>query len=156
MASAVVEGVVLRPARPEDLPQMLALLEASDLPTAGVAEWLSTFLVAESEGRIAGAIGLEIYGSDGLLRSAVVSPGLRGRGVGAALTEGVLALARERGLATVYLLTQTAADYFPRHGFRRITRAEVSEAVQQSVEFRELCPVSSTVMALTLAGGEGA
>ncbi|HET9984487.1 MAG TPA: arsenic resistance N-acetyltransferase ArsN2 [Longimicrobiales bacterium] len=146
-----LEGdVVLRPARPEDLPAVEALLEAALLPTAGVAEWLPRFVVAERAGRIVGVAGLEVYGADGLLRSVAVDGDWRGRGLGRALTDEVLAVATREGVRTVYLLTETAERYFPRHGFRRIARQEVSEAVQASVEFRELCPVSSTVMARSL------
>jgi N-acetylglutamate synthase-like GNAT family acetyltransferase len=60
--------------------------------------------------------------------------------------EAALALAAHNRLSSIYLLTETADGFFPRFGFRRIERNEASPAVQQSVEFRELCPVSSTVM----------
>jgi len=50
----------------------------------------------------------------------------------------------------LYLLTTTAADFFPRCGFRRIARADVAPAVQQSVEFTTACPSSALVMARQL------
>lgn len=143
--------VVLRPARPEDLPAVLALLEAAGLPTAGVAEWLPRFVVAEGAGGLAGVAGLEAYGDDALLRSVAVAEGWRGRGLGGRLTDAVLASAAAAGVRTVYLLTETAEGFFPRHGFRRIPREEASAAVRASAEFRELCPASSAVMARTLA-----
>lgn len=55
-------------------------------------------------------------------------------------------LARTHGIKSVYLLTTTAADYFPRMGFARIERDEVPVAVQQSTEFRTLCPASAVAM----------
>ncbi len=149
----VVEGeVVVRAARPEDLPAITDLLKAADLPIQGIAEWLSRFVVAEHAGTIAGVAGVEVYGADGLLRSVAVADEWRGRGLGGALTGEVLALARKDGLRAVYLLTETAENYFPRHRFRRIERREVPEPVTHSVEFRELCPASSVVMVATLAG----
>lgn len=151
MGAGTQGQAILRAARPEDLPAIGALLEASGLPTEGVADWLSHFVVAESEGRIAGVAGLEVYGADGLLRSVAVADAWRGRGLGGALTTEVLTAASKSGLRAVYLLTETAEGYFPKHGFRRIARGEVPEPVTRSVEFRELCPASSTVMVRTLA-----
>ena len=136
----------VRAASAADHPSVVALLEAAALPMAGVAPALPDFFVAEDRGRIVGAIGLETYGPDGLLRSAVVDPAARGTGIGVALVERVLDHARERGIRSVYLLTTTAERYFPRFGFDRITREEVAEEVRTSVEFREACPASAVVM----------
>ena len=140
----------LRAATPADLDAVLALLVASDLPEAGVAEHLGDFLVAEDGGRLVGVAGIEVHGRDGVLRSVVVDPDRRGTGLGGRLTESALAVARYRGLRRLYLLTTTAEDYFPRHGFRRIERAAAPPNVRQSVEFREACPASAVAMALDL------
>ena len=72
----------IRRAAKSDLPAVEKLLAASDLPTDGVRDNFSSFVVADDNGAIAGAIGLEKYGSFALLRSAVVSPDHRGNGVG--------------------------------------------------------------------------
>jgi len=74
--------VQLRTAMPEDLPKVLSLLDGARLPTAGVAEAFPHFAVAESEGRLVGAAGLEIYETSALLRSVVVEDRWRGSGVG--------------------------------------------------------------------------
>jgi amino-acid N-acetyltransferase len=142
---------VVRPATAADHGEVVALLEAAALPVAGVTPALSEYFVAEAGGRIVGAIGIETYGPDALLRSAVVDPAARGAGVGVALVERVLDRARERGLRSVYLLTTTAERYFPRFGFDRISRDEVSAGVRTSVEFREACPASAVVMRRSLA-----
>jgi amino-acid N-acetyltransferase len=52
---------------------------------------------------------------------------------------------------TITLLTTTAATFFPRFGFRAIARAAAPRAVQDSVEFREACPASASVLLLDLA-----
>lgn len=140
----------LRSASPSDLPAVEALLEAADLPVAGVAESLDGFIVAEAGGELVGAAGLETHGEDGVLRSVVVSASHRGRGLGSRLTERVLEASRGSGLRRVYLLTTTAEGWFPRHGFRRIERRDASPAVRQSVEFREACPASAVAMVLDL------
>lgn len=139
-------GVVVRVAAASDLQEVTRLLEASGLPLDGVAEAFTRFVVAEDGGEIVGVAGLEVHGTDGVLRSVAVRPGLRSKGVGGRLTERIVADARAAGLGRLYLLTTTAAEYFPRHGFRRIGREEASDAVQASDEFREACPASAVAM----------
>lgn len=136
----------VRAATRGDHAHVVALLQAAALPVAGLTPTLADFFVAENEGRIVGAIGLESYGSDALLRSAVVDPAARGAGVGVALVERLLGHAREHDIRAIYLLTTTAERYFPRFGFDRITRDDVPEAVKTSVEFRDACPASAAVM----------
>lgn len=136
----------LRPAAPADAPAVRELLVAADLPLAGVPPDLQHFVVAERDGAIVGAIGLEVYGQDALLRSAVVAPTLRGSGVGEQLVHALVAEARRVGVRDLVLLTTTAADWFPRFGFVRITREEVPEALQASEELRGACPASAVVM----------
>jgi amino-acid N-acetyltransferase len=136
----------VRAARRADLSAVLALLADAGLPVAGVEEWIDSFVVAEDGGRIVGTAGVEVHGDDGLLRSVAVARDYRGRGLGNALTEAALARAARDGLSAVYLLTETAESFFPRHGFVRIERAAASDAVKASTEFRELCPTTAAVM----------
>ncbi len=145
--------VSYRVAEPGDLAAVEGLLRRCQLPTEGVAEALGGFVVAESGTRVVGVAGLEVHGEDGVLRSVAVDPTARSSGIGGALTARVLAAAREAGLDRIYLLTTTAAEYFPRWGFRRIARADASTAVQDSVEFSAVCPASAVVMVLDLASG---
>lgn len=140
----------IRSARPEDEAGVLALLAESGLPTAGVAEWLAHYTVAEDDGRIVGVAGLEVHGSDGVLRSVAVDPAYRGGGMGGRLSATIIAAARQAGLRRLFLLTETAEDFFPRHGFRPIPREHASDAVKQSVEFREACPDTAVAMVLEL------
>ncbi len=111
----------IRNATSADLPAVENLLSASDLPLDGVKDNFSNFVVAEDDGKIAGAIGLEEFGAVALLRSAVVSPEHRGSGVGRRLVERLLEGAEVAGIEELYLLTTTAEKYFPRFGFTRTT-----------------------------------
>ena len=140
----------VRSATAADYPAVIALLEAAGLPTAGVPRTLDDFLVANRKDGLAGAIGLERYGSGALLRSAVVRPGDQGTGIGAALVRALLDRARDGGLREIYLLTTTAERWFPRFGFAPIEREQVPDAVRVSVEFREACPASAAVMRLLI------
>ena len=136
----------IRQATRSDLGAVESLLSASNLPLDGVKENFSTFVVAEDQGAIAGAIGLEKFGPVALLRSAVVSPEYRGSGVGSSLVEKVLERAEEEGIEELFLLTTTAENYFPRFGFTRTNRSAVPPAMQASAEFQGACPDSAAVM----------
>jgi len=136
----------IRNATDADLSAVESLLAASDLPLDGVRDNFSGFVVAEDEAGIAAAIGLEVFGSVGLLRSAVVSPGHRGNGIGRRLVELLLKRAEETGIEELYLLTTTAEKYFPRFGFAPATRGAVPDAVRASAEFRGACPDTAVVM----------
>lgn len=136
----------IEPARPDDLPAILGLLERDGLPKAGLEAHVATTVVARDGTRIVGCAAVEVYGEDGLLRSVAVDPGHRGRGLGIRLTEAAMALARARGVGALYLLTETAGDFFPRFGFHAIARDRVAPAVRQSVEFTSACPASAQAM----------
>lgn len=136
----------IEPASPADLPGILDLLASHGLPQAEVERFLDTALVAREGGRIAGCAVLEPYGAAGLLRSVAVAQSQRGLGLGIRLTETAVALARARGIKALYLLTETAAGFFPRFGFRPIARDEVAPAVRQSIEFTRACPASALAM----------
>jgi amino-acid N-acetyltransferase len=147
LAGAVAEDVMrIRNATSADLSAVETLLSASDLPLDGVRDNFSDFVVAEDGAEIAGAIGLENFGSVALLRSAVVSPGHRGNGVGRQLVEQLLENAADTGVEEIYLLTTTAEQYFPRFGFTRTTRSAVPDSVKASVEFQGACPDTAVVM----------
>ena len=145
------EAVTIRAACSDDMAAVRTLLAAAHLPLDGLEEQFgAAYAVAECAGAVVGAEGIETYGDAGLLRSAVVNEGWRGKGVGDALTRDRLAWARARGLREVYLLTTTAATYFPRHGFIRVDRATAPAALQQSREFAEACPATAVAMRLVL------
>lgn len=125
------------------------LLQRTHLPAAGLPEHATHLWVAVRADRIVGSAALEVYGDAALLRSVAVEQGLRGQGLGVALTQAALERSRERGVREVYLLTETAADFFARLGFRRIPRAQAEPAVGTSVEFTTVCPASATCMMLS-------
>jgi amino-acid N-acetyltransferase len=128
------------------LPAVETLLAANELPLEGVRDNFARFLVAEEDGLVVGAVGLETFDSVGLLRSAVVARDHRGTGVGRQLVEQVLERAEREGVNEVYLLTTTAEDYFPRFGFDLTDRDGVPDALKMSEEFRGACPETAVVM----------
>ncbi len=136
----------ISPARPADLPAILALLASHRLPEEGLREHIATALVARVGDQVVGCAAIEPYDGAGLLRSVAVAEPQRGTGLGIRLTEGAIELARARGIQALYLLTETAVGFFPRFGFRPIRRDEVAHAVRQSIEFTRACPASALAM----------
>ncbi len=136
----------LRPALPSDWPAIEALLRSQVLPTDGARAHLDTFVVALRAGTVIGAAGLEVYGDAALLRSVVVAKGEQHHGVGRALLDVVVPLARQHGVAALYLLTTTAADYFERQGFVGAARDAAPTALRASAEFQGACPASAVFM----------
>lgn len=147
-------GITIRAARADDLPNVERLLEASSLPTDGVAAALSGFIVAESGEGIVGVVGLELCGEHALLRSTAVDSAYRDRGLGRALVERIIAQAESRNIRALYLLTTSAERYFPSFGFVTTRRDSVPAPVRATAEFEGACPASATVMCLTLGGSE--
>jgi N-acetylglutamate synthase-like GNAT family acetyltransferase len=138
--------VPLRPSRPDELEEVLALLREAELPERGVAECFGDFVVARRDGKLVGVCGLEVHGADALLRSAAVVPELRGSGLGSRLVEATVEAARCRGLRALYLLTTTARPFFLARGFRDAERDAAPDGIRDSWEFRDGCPASSAFM----------
>jgi len=139
-------GPTVRAAGAADLPAVLALLEEARLPTAGVAEHVADFLVAEEAGGIAGAVGMERAGAFALFRSLVVRPDARRRGIAERLFRGLETIARAKGVARAYLLTETLEARCRAWGFTRAPRETVPTALRASPEFTGCCPSSAALM----------
>ncbi|MDZ4702276.1 MAG: GNAT family N-acetyltransferase [Rhodothermales bacterium] len=85
----------------------------------------TTLFVVRLDGKIEGALALGIYriptGVRAWIEDVVVSPEMRGRGVGQALVERALTLAREAGAASVELTSrperEAANRLYQRLGF---------------------------------------
>jgi amino-acid N-acetyltransferase len=125
---------------------IIDLLKQEKLPFGDIPAELSDFIVIKANDTIVGSIGLEKYGEYGLLRSMVVVPPFRNKGLASMLVKQLEKLASESGIRVLYLLTETAAGYFSTRGFEQISREEVPEEIRRSSEFSMVCPQSATVM----------
>jgi amino-acid N-acetyltransferase len=142
---------IIAPATPADARAIAALLRAADLPYEDIAPHLGHFLVARQGATIIGAIGLEVYSPDGLLRSLVVAPAHRGQGLADALVRRLKQAAAVWGVERFWLLTTTAEAFFARRGFRVTPRAGAPAEIAATHEFKSLCPATAICMARTRA-----
>ena len=141
----------LRPAVADDLPAIVALLAGCGLPTGDFAGRLpGSFLVAQAGTTLVGTIGLETLGDIALLRSLAVLPQWRGQAIATRLVAHWEEAARATGIAALYLLTTTAADYFLRRGYAYVARDAVPPQVAGHAQFRSLCPASAKCLRLSL------
>lgn len=139
-------AVTVREAAPDDMDRIEELLDASGLPTADVRGESVRFVVAVDDDGIAGAGGLELYESAGLLRSVVVAASNRDRGYGTAVCDRLEADARADGVEWLYLLTTTAPAFFRRRGYEEIERDAAPSSIRETTEFSSLCPDSALCM----------
>ena len=123
-----------------DKEKVLDLINGAKLPTEDlIDEKMKNFMVARGkDGSIIGVVGVEIYQESGLLRSLVVHPSYRGSGLGSLLTRKIESFAWHNGVKTLYLLTMTAADFFPKIGYEVTQRDNVPESIRKTEEFNNV------------------
>lgn len=125
----------------------MRLLESAGLPVADLTdEHMRAFFYAGSASAPDALAGVEIYGTDALFRSLVVSPALRKQGLGQRLVAKAEQYAREHGVSTVYLLTTTAEQFFLARGYSPTAREAAPVSIRSTTEFAGLCPVSSAFL----------
>ena len=104
----------------KDFETVCKLLLQENLPIADLNPLLENFFIAVEDNKITGVIGMDRYGKDGLLRSAIVQKEYRNKGIAAALVARLFDEAAKQGVSTLYLITDTAAAYFEKKGFKYI------------------------------------
>jgi amino-acid N-acetyltransferase len=134
---------VVRRARTSDVPAIKRLVDTyagkilleKNLVT--LYEAIQEFWVAEypdRPGEVVGCGALHVLWSDlGEVRTVAVHPDLTGRGIGHAVVDQLIAVARELELQRLFVLT-FETDFFSRHGFTEIEGTPVTAEV-----FEEMC-----------------
>ncbi len=141
--------------QPGDFGQLEALLTQNGLPADDCAVHADIFHGMFHGELLVAAGGLEPVENHGLLRSLVVRAEYRGHGLARALTEFLVELASSQGRASVYLLTETAADYFTKLGFESATRDRAPAGIAATLQFTSLCPDSASCLMMPLPGAPG-
>ena len=136
-------------ANANDLDEIHQLLQLVNLPIGGVKKHLDNFLVLKDNStKVRGCIGLELYSEYALLRSAAVHPENQNQGIGKKLTEEIITYAKNIGIKKLFLITNTAEEYFKKKGFTVVQKNEIPASVKQSVEFTFQCAKTGKTMML--------
>jgi amino-acid N-acetyltransferase len=134
---------VVRRARTSDVPAIKHLVDTyagrilleKNLVT--LYEAVQEFWVAEHpeiDGKVVGCGALHVLWSDlGEVRTVAVDPAMTGRGVGHAIVDRLLEVARDLQLERLFVLT-FETDFFAQHGFSEIEGTPVTAEV-----FEEMC-----------------
>lgn len=128
--------VSIKPIAKSELEGLRLVLLAEGLPVENILDAPVDFFSAQAENGAAVAWGgLEIYGNQAILRSVVVNSVLRGTGAGRKLVRELIDEARIRGLKRLWLLTNSAENFFGKMGFSHAIRSEAPIEIQNSEEF---------------------
>jgi amino-acid N-acetyltransferase len=142
----------IEPAKKKDYDAVEVLLRKTDLPPDEIKLHMENFLVIRHPEAVAGpeiligSVGLEIYGESALLRSLAVHPDFQGNGLGSRLVDSIIKAAKGKGITHLFLLTDTAEEFFKKRGFVVVTRNKVPYDMKQSIEFTTLCTSSPSMM----------
>jgi amino-acid N-acetyltransferase len=100
----------------------------------------------DDAGELVASGGLELYGDAALLRSVAVQETQRGRSLGKRMVDELIQRAQQLPVRRIFLLTESAPDFFQRIGFMPVDRGSVPPALQASSEFADVCPASAVCM----------
>jgi amino-acid N-acetyltransferase len=156
--------VTVRRARTSDVPEIKRLVDTyagkilleKNLVT--LYESVQEFWIAEADDRVLGCGALHVLWADlGEVRTVAVDPSVKGRGIGHAIVDRLLEVARELALRRLFVLT-FETEFFGRHGFTEIegtpVNAEVYEEMRRSydvgvAEFLDLSYVKPNILGNT-------
>lgn len=141
-------GIVVRMAKQWDIPAMKRLLKKGDLHTEGIERHIEHFLVAEENrnGEVVGTAGMEVFGSNGLLRSLAVSSETGNAKLGLELLRIMLAFARKKGVRNLYLLSGRSHQLFDLFGFEQLDWEQVPEELKESSHLQQYQPERMCIM----------
>jgi amino-acid N-acetyltransferase len=130
----------VRRARTSDVPAIKRLVDTyagkilleKNLVT--LYEAVQEFWVAEHDGEVVGCGALHVLWSDlGEVRTVAIDPTMTGRGVGHAIVDRLIEVARDLQLQRLFVLT-FETEFFGRYGFTEIEGTPVTAEV-----FEEMC-----------------
>jgi len=136
----------LTPRESELWAEFVSALRAAGLPTEDLAEPGQVFFAFHDTDRTpVGFGGYQLADGDALLRSIVVVPSQRRRGLGSEMLTELLSRAASDA-HTAWLLTLDAHAFFARHAFARKERAEAPPTIAAAPQFTSICPASAVLM----------
>jgi amino-acid N-acetyltransferase len=131
------------------------MLERAGLYAGGVDEHVQRFLVAERPGapeqeRLAGTVGMEVYGRSGLLRSFVVERKAWNPDLGISMFGAAMALAKRLQLQDLFLLSKSVHPLFLAMGFQPVEWDKAPREMRESDHVRQVSADAGTLMRLDM------
>lgn len=122
------------------------------LPTADISLAAPPLFFGVSEsGLLVAIVGLQLFGSVGLLRSLAVLPAYRGKKIAMELVAFAEEYALTHNTKELFLLTETAEPFFSKLGYRAASRSEAPDAIRSTSQYSGLCPASSAFLSKRLS-----
>jgi N-acetylglutamate synthase-like GNAT family acetyltransferase len=134
----------------DDLERVQTLLRSNHLSFEDCGNHLSNFIGIEQEDQVIAIGGFEHVGRFALLRSVAVDSQFRGLGLGSSLIKQILGQFRLLKVEAVYILTETADQYFSQFCFEALEREKLPLEIQTTQQCQALCPASAIAMRLVL------
>ncbi|HEU5289527.1 MAG TPA: arsenic resistance N-acetyltransferase ArsN2 [Cyclobacteriaceae bacterium] len=129
------------------LDEIITILKNNNLPYQDIKLENNLFVSYRNEhGKVIGSGGLEFYSAYALLRSVAVDETQRGKSLGKEIVSDLIDRAKNKSIKEIYLLTETAHNFFLKNGFTDVAREDIPTEVKASSEFTSVCPVSATCM----------
>lgn len=142
---------MIEPVAPDT--ELRTLLEHCGLPVADLFEEKAmAFFGCREDGNLVAVVGMETGIDAILLRSLAVDPAHRGRGLARRLVAFVEHLAGARGRETLFLLTDSAPDFFRALGYADVARERAPDWIRAGAQFAELCPADAAFLSKSLRG----
>ena len=123
-----------------------AALARAGLPADDLHEDRVLFWRFERDDVPVGFAGIEVHGTDALLRSLVTLPPVRLRGIGGAMVAKMEIEARARGANVIYLAAHGGSAFFARLGYAPCRRDRVPRAIAAAAPFADAGGTGATAM----------
>lgn len=124
---------IVRLASKDDLDSVLSFWRKVDIHVGGIESCINDFVLMEDDKQqLLATVGFQSIQENGLLRSLVITPSLTERDI-FVLFQAVMALAEEKGMRHLYLVTNKAVSipFFKLLNFREIRYNELPAAIRE-------------------------
>ena len=123
-----------------------AVLARAGLPADDVGDDGPLFWRFERDDVPVGFAGIEVHGTDAVLRSLVTLPPVRQQGIGGAMIDKMEVEARARGANAIYLLTRDFVTFFARLGYAPCGRERLPPKIAAAGPFAQGRLADATAM----------
>ena len=129
-----------------DEKQLVELLNCFNLITHDIDFNNQIYVGLQQNNNYAAVGGLELHPPYALMRSVAVRHQDQGKGYAKFICEALTSHAIKNDIHYLYLLTETAEDFFSKIGFIPVKRLTVPALIKNTNQFSSLCPDTAAVM----------